>query len=119
MAFDWHAITGSVRPHQEEDSDLAGALELLEDPLGVNTLEASWQPARFGPKRETLKPDSVFAGDFVIIRANSNDDDTSTFDLGVKDHNGLIPLWLCKARPWHVHHRRCAQPVTSQAHLDV
>lgn len=116
LAFDWHAINGLARPHDEEDTSAADLLEDQEDPYGLNAFVTDWNPMRFEAKHVTVvDPATVRAGDFVIMRAKPIDNDTSSFQLGDLD----IPLWLCKARPWHVHHRFSAQPVTSPSHLDM
>jgi hypothetical protein len=62
----------------------------VDDPLGLNTLAKTWKPMRIGAKRVTMDPDTVAAGDFVIVRAQSADE----YSFRIADID--VPLWLCK-----------------------
>lgn len=66
-----------------------------DDPYGLAVLEESWRPARIGAaRRNTINPDKVQPGHFVIMRGRRVDrSDTSCFCVGGYED---APLWLCK-----------------------
>jgi hypothetical protein len=78
----------------EEDTDDEVDLDQhFDDPMGLSRLEKTWRRTTIGIKRAVVEPDKVEANHFVIIRANGDAEDKSSFKMGDID----IRLWLCKA----------------------
>jgi hypothetical protein len=94
LSFDWLAIRSTLDTEGASDDGDDDDEPFVDDPYGINRLAGSYKPARIGPKRVTVDPEGVSADDFVIVRAQPQDDDRTCFTIAGYD----VPLWLCKVR---------------------
>jgi hypothetical protein len=65
----------------------------IDDPMQLNKLAASYNPASIGAMRSVVDPEAVQEGHFVIVRATADNTDNSSFTIGGHD----VLLWLFKA----------------------